>query len=82
MNIYNQIVSIVLLLPLNFYLMRDNPYSQHYTLKQDTPVWFYIPDQLCWTRGKTIYLWGYYPMISSSYGLIEFNNVIWEIGND
>jgi hypothetical protein len=53
---------------------------QHYTLPQSTPVWFYVPDELCWTRGETIYLWGYYPMIHSGVGLKSFNDVVWEIG--
>lgn len=69
---------ILLLVPLNLYIDYNKPCGQHYSLTQNTPLWFYIPDQLCWTRGEAVYLWGYYPMISSSHGLIEFNDVIWE----
>jgi len=69
---------ILLLIPINLYIGYNKPCSQHYTLKHDTPVWFYIPDELCWTKGRVIYLWNYYPMISSNHGLMEFNDVIWE----
>lgn len=68
---------ILLLIPFYIY---DKPYGQHYSLSSNTPIWFYIPDQLPYTKGKVIYLWGYYPMIKSKYGLIEFNDAIWEIG--
>jgi len=54
------------------------PISQHYTLSQNTPIWFCIPDELGWTRGSVIYLWGYYPMIQSEYPLKDFNDVVWE----
>jgi hypothetical protein len=54
------------------------PIGQHYTLQHNTPVWFCVPDELGWTRGNAVYLWGYYPMIHSKIGLMEFNDVIWE----
>jgi hypothetical protein len=62
----------------------NKPCGQHYSLIQNTPVWFYIPDQLCWTRGETIYLWGYYPVIFSKdlNKTFEFNEVEWMIGNE
>jgi hypothetical protein len=56
------------------------PLGQHYTLENNTPVWFYIPDELGWTRGKVVYLWGYYPMVSSDNGLKDFKNIVLEIG--
>lgn len=62
----------------NTYFEYNKPCGQYYTLEQNTPIQFYIPDQLCWTNGKVIYLWGYYPMIYSDYGLVHFNDVIWE----
>jgi hypothetical protein len=74
------IYMLLMLIPINTYLNNNKPCSQHYTLTYNTPVWFCIPDQLCWTRGKIIYLWNYYPIISSGHGLIEFNDVVWEIG--
>jgi len=71
----SKILSIVLLLiTLNY----NKPISQHYTLPEHTPIWFYIPDELGWTRGKTVYLWGYYPMIHSRAGLKDFKDVVWE----
>ena len=71
-------ILLLLIIPFNRYVNYNKPCSQHYTLEQNTPIWFCIPDQLCWAKGKVIYLWGYYPIISSDYGLINFNNVIWE----
>jgi hypothetical protein len=55
------------------------PISQHYALQPNTPIWFCIPDELGWTRGNVIYLWGYYPMIRSEYPLKDFNDVVWEV---
>lgn len=74
-------VALLLLLPINSYIFENN-YGQHYNLNQNDPVWFYVPDQVGWTKGYTHILWGYYPMIQSRYGLMEFNSVIWEIGNE
>ena len=71
-------ILLLLSIPLNSCVNYNKPCGQHYTLEQNIPVWFCIPDQLCWTKGKVIYLWGYYPMISSNHGLINFNDVIWE----
>jgi len=73
------ILLVLSILPFNRY-MSDNGYGQHFYLKQDTPVWFHIPDQMGWTKGRTIILWGYYPMINYKYGVMEFNDVVWEIG--
>jgi hypothetical protein len=56
------------------------PIGQHYTLEPNTPVWFCIPDELSWTRGNVVYLWGYYPMVSSEKGLKDFKDINWEIG--
>ena len=71
-------ILLLMSVPLNSYINNNKPCGQQYALEQNTPLWFYIPDQLCWTRGETIYLWGYYPMIYSDYGLVHFNDVIWE----
>jgi len=54
------------------------PIGQHYTLQPNTPIYFCIPDELGWTRGSVVYLWGYYPMIYSEIGLKDFNDVVWE----
>jgi hypothetical protein len=75
---YIYILLLLSISPNNSYINYNKPCGQHYTLEQNTPVWFCIPDQLCWTKGKVIYLWGYYPIISSNHGLINFNDVIWE----
>lgn len=62
------IYSFILLIPL----------CQQYTLQQSTPIWFYIPDECGWTKGEVVYLWGYYSMIYSEIGLMDFKNVVWE----
>lgn len=74
------VLTLLSFVSLNICLNQNSPCMQHYTLPQSTPVWFYVPDELCWTRGETIYLWGYYPMIHSGVGLKSFNDVVWEIG--
>ena len=58
------------------------PIGQQYALQPNTPIWFYIPDELGWTRGNVVYLWGYYPMVSSEKGLKDFKDINWEIGYD
>lgn len=55
------------------------PLSQHYALQQNTPVLFCIPDELGWTRGCVVYLWGYYPIIYSEIGIYEFKNTVWDV---
>ncbi len=71
-------IYILLLVPLNLYIHHNEPCGQHYTLQPNTPIYFCIPDELGWTRGDVIYLWGYYPMIYSEVGLKHFNDVVWE----
>jgi hypothetical protein len=66
---------VLLLIVLNY----NQPYRQYYKLPDYTPIWFCIPDELGWTRGNVIYLWGYYPMIQSEYPLKDFNDVVWEV---
>jgi hypothetical protein len=58
--------------------------AQHYTLKSSDPIWFYKPDEIGWTKGEVLYLWGYYPVIFSEdlKKTFQFNEVEWMIGNE
>jgi len=62
----------------------EKPLAQQYTLKLSDPILFYKPDEIGWTRGQLLYLWGYYPVIFSKdlNKTFEFNEVEWMIGNE
>lgn len=53
--------------------------AQQYTLNQSDPIWFHKPDEIGWTRGEVIYVWGYHPEIHSKElnKTFQFNEVEW-----
>jgi hypothetical protein len=65
-------------------LKYSEPQSQHHILKSSDPIWFYKADEIGWTRGQVLYLWGYYPVIFSKdlNRTFQFNEVEWAIGNE
>ena len=82
------VLSIFVLNPLHKknieQLHHDKPLCQQYKLNQFDQIWFYKPDEIGWTRGQVLYLWGYYPVIFSQdlNKSFEFNEVKWMVGND
>lgn len=60
------------------------PLSQQYALKQSDQILFCKPDEMGWTRGQVLYLWGYYPVIFSQdlNKIFEFKDVEWMVGNE
>jgi len=62
----------------------SKPLCQEYTLKQSDPVWFYKPDEIGWTKGEVVYLWGYHPVIHSKNlnKTFQFHEVDWIVGNE
>jgi hypothetical protein len=60
-------------------LKETKPLAQQYTLNQSDPIWFYKSDEIGWTRGEVIYLWGYHPVIFSKdlNKTFKFNEVEW-----
>lgn len=62
----------------------DKPLAQQYTLKSSDPLWFYKPDEIGWTRGQVLYLWGYHPIIYSEdlNKTFEFKDVEWMVGHE
>ena len=62
----------------------EKPLAQQYVLKQSDKIWFCKPDEMGWTRGQVLYLWGYYPVIFSQdlNKTFEFKEVEWMVGND
>lgn len=65
-------------------LRYDKPLAQQYTLKSSDPLWFCKPDEIGWTKGEVVYLWGYYPVIFSQElnKTFEFKEVEWTVGNE
>ena len=63
---------------------QDQPAAQQYTLNQSDPIWFYKPDEIGWTKGEVVYLWGYHPVIHSKNlkKTFKFHEVEWMVGND
>lgn len=53
--------------------------AQQYTLNQSDPILFHKPDEIGWTRGEVIYVWGYHPEIHSKElnKTFQFNEVEW-----
>lgn len=62
----------------------SKPLCQQYTLKQSDPVWFYKPDEIGWTKGEVLYLWGYHPVVNCKQlnKTFNFHEIEWIIGND
>ena len=62
----------------------SKPLCQQYTLKQSDPVWFYKPDEIGWTKGEVLYLWGYHPVVHCKQlnKIFNFHEIEWTIGND
>lgn len=62
----------------------EKPLAQQYVLKQSDKIWFCKPDEIGWTKGQVLYLWGYYPVIFSQdlNKTFEFKEVEWMVGND
>jgi hypothetical protein len=62
----------------------SQPLCQQYTLKQSDQVWFYKPDEICWTKGEVLYLWGYHPVVYCKQlnKTFNFHEIEWTIGND
>lgn len=60
-------------------LKETKPLAQQYTLNQSDPIWFYKPDEIEWTRGEVVYLWGYHPVIFSKdhNKIFGFHEVEW-----
>lgn len=60
-------------------LQHDKPVAQQYTINQSDPIWFYKPDEIGWTRGEVLYLWGYHPVIFSKdlNKTFKFHEVEW-----
>lgn len=65
-------------------LQKTKPLCQQYTLKQSDPVWFYKPDEIGWTKGEVVYLWGYHPVVHCEQlnKTFNFHKIEWIIGND
>ena len=65
-------------------LQQDKPLCQQYTLSQSDPVWFYKPDEIGWTKGEVVYLWGYHCVIFSKdlNKIFEFHEVEWMVKNE
>jgi hypothetical protein len=65
-------------------LRYSKPLAQHYTLKSSDTIWFYKSDEIGWTRGQVLYLWGYHPVIFSKdlNKTFQFHEVEWAIGNE
>jgi hypothetical protein len=63
-------------------LQQNKPVAQQYTLNQSDPIWFYKPDEIGWTRGEVVYLWGYHPVIFSKdlNKTFKFHEVEWTTG--
>lgn len=65
-------------------LKQSKPLAQQYLLNQSDPVWFYKPDELEWTKGEVIYLWGYHPVVYSKQlnKTFKFHEIEWTVGNE
>jgi hypothetical protein len=65
-------------------LKQPKPLVQQYLLNQSDPVWFYKPDELEWTKGEVIYLWGYHPVVYSKQlnKTFKFHEIEWTVGNE
>jgi hypothetical protein len=62
-------------------LKQDKPLCQQYTLNQSDQIWFYKSDEIGWTKGEVVYLWGYHPVIVSkeSNKIFKFHEVEWMV---
>lgn len=60
-------------------LKQTKPLAQQYNLNQSDPIWFYKPDEIGWTRGEVVYLWGYHQVIFSKdlNKTFKFHEVEW-----
>lgn len=78
------VLCVVVLNPIhkkNIEKLKSKPLAQQYTLNHSDPIWFYKPDEIGWTRGQVIYLWGYHPEIHCKdlNKTFQFHEVEWTI---